>query len=60
MFAAQAQELRGDRGSKKEKKKPKAQKPGKGSKQRESLIPSSTSKPTGAGRSATESGSDEK
>jgi hypothetical protein len=60
MFAAQAHDLRGDRGGKKDKKKPKAQKPGKGSKTRESLIPASTPKPAGAGRPAKESGSDEK
>lgn len=60
MFIAQAQELRGDRGGNKEKKKPKAQKPGKGSTTRESMVTPTTPKSTGADRPAKESGSGEK
>ncbi len=60
MFSAQTQELRGDRGGNKEKKKPKAQKPGKGEKIRESMVTPSTPKPSAVERPAKESGSDEK
>jgi hypothetical protein len=59
MAQARVQELRGDRGSKPQKKKPKAQKPGKGSKTHERLVPASTPKPTGADRPTKERGSDE-
>ena len=57
---AQPQELRGDRGGQKEKKKPKAQKPAKGQKTRESLVTSTVSKSSTTERSGKESGSDEK
>ena len=60
MFSAQAQELRGDRGGNKEKKKPKAQKPGKGEKVRESLVTQVTPKPGVPERPIKESGSDDK
>jgi hypothetical protein len=51
MFMIQGQDLRGDRGGHKEKKKPKAQKPAKGAPQRESMVvPSTPSKPTGSGK----------
>jgi len=58
MFTIPAQDLRGDRGGHKEKKKPKAQKPAKGAPQRESMVvPSAPSKPTGAGSPAPKGGS---
>jgi hypothetical protein len=60
MFLVQPTELRGDRGGNKEKKKPKAQKPPKGQKVRESLVTPSTSKTGNQDRSSRESGSGEK
>jgi hypothetical protein len=58
MFMIQSQDLRGDRGGHKEKKKPKAQKPAKGAPQRESMVvPSTPSKPGDAGSRSPKEGS---
>ena len=58
MGMIQGQDLRGDRGGNKEKKKPKAQKPAKGAPQRESMVtPPAPSKSGGAGSRAPKEGS---
>jgi hypothetical protein len=49
MRMSQGQDLRGDRGGNKEKKKPKAQKkPAKGAPQRESMVPPAPAKSPGS------------
>ena len=61
MFTIPAQDLRGDRGGHKEKKKPKAQKPAKGAPQRESMVtPPAPAKSTGAGSRPPREESDER
>lgn len=60
MFMIPSQDLRGDRGGHKEKKKPKAQKPAKGAPQRESMVvPPAPAKPSNWSRSPKEGSSSE-